>query len=65
MRLGLPGAGEGCSKLHSVAVLQGESGGEQRRRLRTKALMRDLETRPECRQRVLCENWKNIVEVNQ
>ena len=34
-----------------------------RRDLRTKALMRDLGTRLECRLRVFCKNWKNIVEV--
>ena len=41
-----------------------EGRGEQRRGLRTKALMRDLGTRLECRQR-FCKNWKNFVEVNQ
>ena len=42
-----------------------EGRGEQRRGLRTKALMRDLGIRLECQQNSFCKNWKNIVEVNQ
>ena len=34
----------------------GEGRGEQRRGLRMKALMRDLETRPECRHKTFCKN---------
>ena len=41
-----------------------EGRGEQRRGSRTKALMRDLGTRLECRHKSFCKNWKNIVEIN-
>ena len=37
-----------------------EGRGEQRRRLRMKALMRDLETRLECRQRVFVRTGKTL-----
>ena len=43
----------------------GEGRGEQRRGLHTKALMRDLRTRLECRQRVFVRTEKTFVEVNQ
>ena len=38
---------------------------EQRRSLRTKALMWYLGTRLACRHKSFCKNWKNIMEINQ
>ena len=55
----------GKSQLFSSVVEGAEGRHEQRRVLRTKALMRDLGTKLECRQRVFVRTGKNIVEVNQ
>ena len=46
---------------HFISLEQGAKGrGEQRRRLRTKALMRDLGTRLECRQRAFVKTGKTL-----
>ena len=55
---------ESCLEFGLIQIRGGQGRGEQHRGFLTKALMQDLATRLDL-DIGFCENWRNIVEINQ